>query len=188
MFRKKLNLSWQAGLLFLFVWLIGASFLLEFWPFIRSEGEWEPIAHTQYGFAVDYPAKWVAKKFGELGSRGLVEEKLQIYPSLLGDTFIHFYYRTSTDSTLNEVANWGDRRLNRFRDDEDFEEYPIEEDQLRGHLIWRKRYRTEKIIFEDVYIARSTDQIIITLQSSPSNFDNDYDEFEAIVSSFRPLD
>lgn len=42
-------------------------------------------------------------------------------------------------------------------------------------------------MFEDVYIARNSDMIIITLQSNTLEFDSYLDDFNRIVSSFEPL-
>jgi hypothetical protein len=188
MIRKNINLSFRGAIIFLIVWLLAASLLSDFWPFIRSEGEWATISHTEYGLAIDYPTKWVAKKSGEFGYKGATEEKLRVYPSFLSDTYIYFYYKTSSDPTLDRVVDWGDSMMNRFRDNIGFEESPLEEGLLRGQPIVRRRYKFENFMFEDVHIVRPNDMIIITMQSSITDFDKDYDEFEAIVASFRPLD
>lgn len=43
-------------------------------------------------------------------------------------------------------------------------------------------------MFEDVYIARSSDMIIITLQSGASEFESYLDDFNRVVASSGPLE
>lgn len=43
-------------------------------------------------------------------------------------------------------------------------------------------------MYEDIYIARTNDIIIITLQANESDFESYLEDFNAIVASFRPLE
>ena len=187
MFSKTISLSPRAAFLFFIFWLLLMSLLFDLWPVILAKEDWATITHSQYGFVVDYPTKWVAKTYGEHGYHGIENQKLRIYPPL-GDTYITFRYTFSSEPSLESAAMRGSFNLDRFRDVEAFAESSLQEDAIRGIPILRRKYRVENLMFEDVYIARSEDIIIITMQSSVSNFDKDYDEFEAIVDSFRPLD
>jgi predicted site-specific integrase-resolvase len=41
---------------------------------------------------------------------------------------------------------------------------------------------------EDVYVAQANDMIIITLQAEADEFDEYVEDFEAILTSFRPVE
>jgi hypothetical protein len=191
---KAIRVSWRAIILFVLVWFIGASILLDFWPFIRSEGKWKTVTNTQYGFSVDYPTKWVARTYDEHGFKGEDEVKLRIYRSLLGVFEIAIRYQEASEPTLAEVVAWGDARITSInrnlvgRGEISYEEVTLWEDIIRGHTVARRVYKREGVMKEDVYIARTNDMIIITLQSEERDFDNYLEDFEAIVVSFKPLD
>ena len=61
------------------------------------------------------------------------------------------------------------------------------EETMQGTSILRRRYGNERHLFEDVYIARDSDMIIITLQATGSEFDLYTEDFNRVVASFDPI-
>lgn len=193
--RKQVRVSWRTILIFLLVWFIGASILLDFWPIVRSEGDWKTITNVEYGFSVDYPTKWKARTYGEHGFKGGDEIKLRIYRSLTGIFVITVQYLEMPNSTVEDAVNWGNSRINDSIDNlraqgkqPNYENMGLEERIINGHTAMRQRYRLGNAMYEDVYIARTNDIIIITLQAGETEFDGYLEDFDAIVASFRPLE
>ena len=95
---------------------------------------------------------------------------------------------------MEDVANWGNQRIkeiNEYRLEQDkpvLEELFLKEDIVREQPILRRRYGQSDYTNEDVYIARSNDMIIITLQAPTESFESFLDDFNVIVVSFRPLE
>lgn len=190
----RIKVSWKMAVLFVFIWFIAASILLDFWPIVRTEGEWQTITNSEYGFSVDYPTKWNARIYGENGFKGGKEIKLRIYRSAVGIFGISVRYQAFNNPNLEDVANWGNRRIeeiNEYRLKHDkplMEEVFLKEDIIREQAILRRRYAQSDYSIEDVYIARSDDMIIITLQAPTDSFESYLDDFNSIVASFRPLE
>jgi len=67
------------------------------------------------------------------------------------------------------------------------QEIDFGEETMRGTSILRRRYGNERYLFEDVYIARDSDMIIITLQATASEFDRYTEDFNRVVASFDPI-
>jgi hypothetical protein len=76
----------------------------------------------------------------------------------------------------------------RGRGESPLTEIGLWEDKIEGELISRRRYGNERIMFEDVYLARNSDMIIITLQSGAAEFESYLDDFNRIVDSFEPVE
>ncbi|MBE2202604.1 MAG: hypothetical protein IAE79_28590 [Anaerolinea sp.] len=193
--RKTVYVSWRVAILFVLVWLVGASFLLGFWPFVRNEGEVKTVTNSQYGFSVDYPAKWVTQVYGESGYKGDEEIKLIIHRSLLGTFNIKIRYQPVTKPSLDDVVDWGTARIHRIvynhitrGTEPGYEEVSLREINLRGETAIERIYMVGNVMSKDVYIARDRDMIIITFQAEKEEFNNYLEDFEAIVASFRPLD
>lgn len=190
--RKKI--SWKAAILFILVWFVAASILLDIWPIVRTEGEWRTITNSEYGFSVDYPTKWKARIYGEDGFKGGKEIKLRIYRSFIGIFLISVRYKSFSNPDLEDVANWGDQRIKEInenlskRGEPVLEEMFLKDEIVRGQPVLRRRYGQRDYTNEDVYIARSNDMIIITLQAPTNSFESFLDDFNAIVASFRPLE
>lgn len=192
--RRQIQVSWRTILLFLLVWFLGASILLDFWPIVRSEGQWNTITNTTYGFSVDYPTKWKARIYGEHGFKGADEVKLRIYRSLTGTFVITVNHLEMPNPTVEDAVNWGKSRIRdsaqNLRGQEgtpNYENLGLEEMIFNGHTTLKQRYKLGSVLYEDVYIARTNDIIIITLQADESEFNSYLDDFEAILTSFRPL-
>lgn len=193
--RKQVRVSRRSILLFLLVWFLGTSILLDFWPIVLSEGEWKTITNVEYGFSVDYPTKWNARTYGEHGFKGGDEIKLRIYRSLTGIFVITVQYLEMPNPTLEDAVNWGNSRINdsivNLRSQgklPNYENIRLEEIIIDGHTAMRRRYRLGSAMYEDVYIARTNDIIIITLQAGDTEFDGYLEDFNAIVANFRPLE
>jgi len=193
--RRQINISWRAAFLFVLVWFISATILLDVWPIVRSEGEWETITNAQYGFSVDYPTKWNARTYGEHGFKGGDEIKLRIYRSLRGVFVITAKYLAMPNPTLNDVAVWGKSEIDNSIANiisqgkkSNFALMMSEETVVNGHPVIRMRYRLGSAMYESVYIARSNDMIILTLQANETEFEQYLEDFDAIVISFRPLE
>jgi hypothetical protein len=193
--RQKVVVSFSIALLFLALWSVIMIVLLQL-PLNRSQSktEWKTITNAQYNFSVDYPTKWVAKTYDEHGARGAKAIKLDIYHSFLGYFKISVYYQSASNPTLEDVALWGEARINRGsrsledRGEKPFEKLTLQEDTVNGQEVLRRIYQGGGTKNEDVYIARVNDMIIIRLQSEEENFDTYLEDFERIVQSFRPLE
>lgn len=193
--RKKIWVSWPVIFIFVLMWFIAASILLDFWPLVRSEGEWKTITNTQYGFSVDYPTKWTARVYDEHGFKGEDEVKLLIYRSSVGIFEISIEHQAMPDPTLEDVISWSQAQINNSVDTlnslgklSNYALITSEEENIRGHNVLRQRYTLAGAMFESVYIARTNDMIIITLQADESEFDSYLEDFDAIVASFRPFE
>ena len=194
--HRKVRISWRTAILFVLVWFLGATILLDLWPLVRNKGEWKTITNTQYGFSVDYPTKWIARTYGEHGFKGGDEIKLRIYRSALGDFLIRIDYMVMPTPTLDDTVAWGQSKIdssiaNIIEQDREpnFTLINLEEMAVNGHPVVRKRYKIrDGIMYESVYIARASDMIIITLQANELDFDSYLEDFDAIVASFRPLE
>ncbi len=181
--RKQIHVSWPVAFLFVLVWFIAATFLLDIWPIVRSEGEWETITNAEYGFSVDYPTKWKARTYGEHGYKGRDEVKLR---SLQGFFAIRVEYQEMTNPTLQDAVAWGESQINKSN----YVLIQEGEEVLNGHPVVRQRYiySLGSAMYEKVYVARANDVILIQLQANEAEFDSYLEDFDAIVASFRPLE
>lgn len=192
--KRYFSVSWRVAVIFLIVWFIVASILLNLWPIVRTEGGWATISNLQYGFTVDYPTIWKAEIYDDYGYRGVNEIKLHIYRSLVGDVFITVRYQKRINPSLADVQEWrnilmihANRNLSN-QGKPTFQEIESHEDILNGQSVIRRKYGNGETLLEDIYIARSNDMIIITLAAEENEFNNYSEDFEAIVASFRPLE
>lgn len=190
--RKRTSL--KIAFLFVLIWFLAASILLDWWPLIRPSNEWETITNLEYGFSVEYPTKWKAATYGEHGFKGGDDIKLRIYRSAFGAFVISVRYRAANNPSLEDVVTWGDRRIAEINGNylqrgqtgcEILDEWS---DVIREQEVIRRRYDCGDTSKEDVYIARTNDLIIIILQTDKGELDSYIEDFEAIVASFRPID
>ena len=91
------------SVLFLCTWAFWMAALLEL-PISRDSTGWKTVTHEEYGFPLDYPAKWLAKTHGEHGYKGFDPLKLRIYESNLGGFRIYVLYQSAKNPTLDEVT------------------------------------------------------------------------------------
>lgn len=194
MFRKSFHVSWPVVLVFTVLWLILMLVLLRPRPPIPpDEVVWTRVVNDEYDFSVEYPSKWVAETFGENGSRGATDIKLEIYQTLFGNFRVYIFQRKSPRPDLQDVSRWGETMISeantrlRGRGEPTYKEINLWEDSLQGQTILRRRYGNERFMFEDVYIARHSDMIIITLQSETAEFESYLDDFNRVVASFEPV-
>ncbi len=192
---KQTRFSWGKVLLFVFVWFIAYSFLSGFWPIVRSDGEWKTITNLQYGFSIDYPTKWNAQIYDESGFKGEDDVKLRIYRSFRDIFEISVEYKSASEPTLKEVIEWGKSQiddsiasLNSRGIEPNYSLIYSEETVISGHTVVRERYRLGEAMYENIYLARKNDMIIITLQTKETEFDSYLEDFNVIAASFRPLE
>lgn len=195
MFRKTFHVSWLVVLVFTALWLILILILLRpRSPIPPDEVVWTRVVNDEYDFSVEYPSKWVAETFGENGSRGATDIKLEIYQTQFGNFRVYIFQRKSPRPYLQDVSRWGETMISeantrlRGRGEPTYKEINLWEDSLQGQPILRRRYGNERFLFEDVYIARHSDMIIITLQSETAEFESYLDDFNRIVASFEPVE
>ena len=191
----KLKLSWQGYVVFLGIWLLGASYFLGFWNYLNPPGEWKTVTNELYQFSVDYPTKWSAETYDEHGYKGGDEIKLQIYRAWMDYNYfvITIRQKEASSPTMDDVVKWGGERIKRInrntsRTDEMYRETRFVPDYIGETRVIMRRYGNEEMMNEDVYIARDNDMIVIMLQAKTDVFDQYLEDFYRIVESFRTLD
>lgn len=177
------------------IWFV-VAIIFDLWPFhqVPNQIVWKTASHSEYGFSVDYPTRWISRTYGEHGYRGQDEAKLLIDDRSPQNIFaITIFYFEKSDPSLEDVVFWGDLRIessNRNftrRGEDNYEVIDEWNDSINGEPITRRKYGNTSIVKEDVYLARDNDMIIITFQATPTDFQLYKDDFDRIISSFRPL-
>lgn len=194
MARKTLYISWTAAIVFVLLWLFVIAILYGA-RFPRApEGEFRTVTNEQFNFSVIYPARWRAHTYDEAGFRGQRDLRLRIFQSQFGSFAITVSQKASDSPTVEAVAAWGMERINETNESlqglgtSKFEAQPQIEDKIAERRVLRRKYSNGQSVFEEVYIARATDMIIITLNTDASLYESLVDEFNQIVESFRPLE
>lgn len=183
------RIPWKNLLIFVTVWLLLASIALGYWPLFRKEGEIATITHDLYRFSIEYPTKWKISQYGENGSRGNVDLKLEISKNTLNNFRIFIYQTNASDAILQDVHSWRMQSISRLNPEEfKYSQISYDQDEIRGHPVIRHIYTINDIKCEEVYIVRSQDMVSIRLQAQIGDFDSYLEEFDAIVASFRPLE
>ena len=190
--KKHYDVPLPVALIFLLVWFLGFVFVTDVWRLALPNGDPDTITNSEYGFSVEYPSNWSAQVYGEHGLKGADHIKLGITRSPIFDSFaIVVNYQSAIEPALEDVVAWGNDLNSRFRSTrdsiEEYEEFGLQKETLNEQPIARLRYRSREMMYEDVYIDRDNDMIIITIQAPQEDFENYLEEFEAIVASFRPL-
>lgn len=194
MARKTVHVSWPVVLAFTVLWLVVMALL--YGPrFPRASGsEFRSVRSEQFGFSVIYPAKWRAHTYGEEGFRGQTEVKLRIFERQFGSFEITISRQAAPQPTVQDVAAWGAERIDRTNErlqgssTPQFEAYALTEGETAGQQVLRRRYSNNRTEVEEIYIARTNDMIIITLDSDASAYESLLDEFNQIAESFRPIE
>ena len=180
---------------FTLVFLLVLSIMFYFLAFPKAPGNpsgFSEITNSHYGFTIDYPSNWTAKVYGESGYRGAKDIKLRIYSSETGVFRIAIYARRIPGQDVSDVASWGESRINQINQKAflNREEPVIEvqkiDDVINGMNVIRRVYGDSKITYEDVYIAREQDLIIIQLRAPSVSFDEYQSDFIKIIESFNP--
>lgn len=148
--------------------------------------------HDQYHFSVEYPSKWAASVHGESGHRGADEIKLYIHRTYLENFSVRVYRIEAENPSVQEVAKWGENRINRINRNEERSEFILREIKFSDHMVngnkaLVRRYGNEGRMYEDVYIARPNDMIVIQLYTESDDYTRYIGDFYRIVESFRPL-
>lgn len=198
--KRYIRLLVYVSLIYITIVLTASSFFNWYiWPLKSPElsEQWKTITHPQYGFSVDYPTKWTAQIFGKYGYRGTNDLKLSIYRNtFLGlDMFeIEIWYHPAESPTLDDVVKWGDiqiaqkNRNLRERGNEQYKEIKMWTSSIDDNSIIQRRFGNSAITYEDTYIAREHDMIIIRYQNETDRFENVLTDVERVIQSFRPLE
>jgi hypothetical protein len=194
MVRKTVYISRPAALAFVLFWILLLALIYGFRFSRADKGEFRSVTNEQFNFSVTYPARWRAHIYDEAGFRGQRELRLRIFQSQFGSFAITVSQQASARPTVEDVAAWGIERINETNESlqgsgtPKFDAQTLLEDKIAGHRVLRRKYSNGQSIFEEVYIARDTDMIIITLNSSFGQYEGMVNEFNQIVESFRPLE
>ncbi len=161
----------------------------------KPTGKWITVSHPLYGFSLTYPDKWYPRLYNENGYRGNHELKLELHERYnygFGGIFVE---RVEAESpTLEDATVWDAQRLAKLgrqaknRGESGYRNSTLEEDQIKGTPLLRRRYELRDWQFEAVYIARANDFIIITLATKPDYYDKFKEDFDRVVESFEPLE
>lgn len=194
MARKTFYITWPTALVFVVLWLFVIAVLYGVRLSRSSEGELRSVTNEQFNFTVTYPARWRAYTYDEAGFRGQRELRLRIFQSQFGSFAITVSQKAFDNPAVEDVAAWGMERIGETNESlqgsrtPKFDAQPLIEAELAGHRVLRRKYSNGQSVFEEVYIARAADMIIITLNSTASMYESVVDEFNLIVESFRPLE
>lgn len=145
------------------------------------------------GFAIDYPSTWKDERFSN-GYRGdgeivaIFYSRLQLFP------VVEIAYQEGESPTLEEVSEWGERRIKALNSDSDdlYELSDIVEIDYDEMNMWMREYTMDletssPVKKKDMYIARENDAIIITFMDELQNYDASVNQFDHMVSTFRTL-
>jgi hypothetical protein len=193
MIRLKINAPWWLSAI-----IFGSGFLVllilsGIWRYLYTPEGWKTLMHDQYYFSIEYPGKWTATKYGESGYRGANEIKLYIYRTHFENFSIRIIQIDSENPTLEEVAGWGENRINQLNLNEDQPERILKVQNLRDYIVEGnkalvRRYGNIGRTYEEVYIARPNDMIIIQLSAEADDIEQFLADFYRIVDSFQTLE
>lgn len=162
--------------------------------------EWQTVTHKQYNFSIEYPTRWELGIYGENGYKGDKSEKLHLFTDNIGGSSFRIDYQAHSSPTLQDVLHWSTLQINRVNkrliDNQEEECTPIalQEDFIGNKPIIRHFYTcpslisSDTILFEEIYIARTNDMIILTVATEVSIYDENTETFNRIINSFAPLD
>ena len=165
----------------------------------QIDNDWNIVNHEAFDFSIEYPNNLLMFLGNEFGYKGddYVRFIVSTYRSQIPrNLIITVETRTAENPSLNDVIDWGDEDLDAIKSDlvrvnnSGFEEIFLVEDQIDNALIYRRRYayRQSGLLFEEVYLARENDMVIMTLSVDEQYFDYSLKIFDQMVDSFKPLD
>lgn len=174
--------------LFLLVWVIllltATDFLLNLH---LPKGEWLTATHSRYNFSIQYPDKWSIHKYGERGYKNAPEIKLIVDGNIRGFNGILVKVIEDDTPTLEKAANWGDAWLKKISPTGTYREISFTEDSIGEQPALRRVSVIGERVFEDTYIVRENDFVIITLQTGQTYYDQFAEDYNHIVHSFTTL-
>lgn len=178
-------------IVFLVIWLIWGAILSDFNPTGYISGEWKTVTHPDYGFSLEYPAKWVIQLYGEEGYRAEADMKVRIMGMGSGFNGIVIYQKYAQNPTVGQTILWQEKLLraagDRLSKEGGYVSLSLDEEIVNGVTIFRRTYTMGDNKCQEIYIARANDMITITLQSNEAYFEGYLEDFNRIVSSFTPL-
>lgn len=166
--------------------------------------EWVTVEHEQYNFSIDYPSKWIVELYGDLGRKGVDDEKLVIqrqdsifgHPSSPSTFIVIIERRPFNNPILEDALNWEnekyDRDLSRggLHNMPGYEEFLFQEEEVAGYSAFRRRFTLfgfEGLTMEEIYFPREHDMIAIRLRVDEEYFNDFYPDFQRIVDSFKTI-
>lgn len=163
-----------------------------------SEDGWRKVNHEQFDFSIEYPSSLSMILGNEKGYKGARHIRFSAYTeSWQTPQNLSFTVETQPAETpaLEDVVAWSDEDLDEIRTDPvrainfGFEEISLLESQVGDLPVYRRRYayRQSGLLFEEVYIARENDMVVITFRVEEEYFDEYLQVFNQMVDSFKPL-
>ncbi|MCB0033516.1 MAG: hypothetical protein KDE51_05845 [Anaerolineales bacterium] len=166
--------------------------------------QWVTVKHEQYNFSIDYPTKWVVNLYGEVGYKGVDEQKLIIgpqrptfgLPSPSSTFSIIVRQRPFDNPSLQDALKWGNETIDQnplqegLQTKPGYKEFLFQEEEIAGYNAIRQRYTYSYLggmIIEELYIPRENDMIIISLGVQEEYFNSFYPDFQRIVNSFKTI-
>lgn len=164
----------------------------------NNVGEWQIAENQDFGFSIEYPTRLYMFLADEYGYRGRQDVRfIAIAPSTRPPMHltITVEIRPLANSTLNNVIEWGNEDLDSIKADPvkllnaGLEEIFLKEDFVGNTKVFRRRYafRKSELMYEEVYISRRDDMVIISMRVSEADFEESLEVFNRMVESFKPL-
>ena len=192
----KKRVSNRTAAIFGIGWLILMYALYDVRPLAFITNSWKTTTHINFNFSIEHPRRWVAHKYGESGFRSKDDVVIRLSSDMeTAFNSVWIQHRWAENPTLDDAVNWGEDYLQSIRQNAyrsgntlAYEEFDYWEDNIHGVPISRRVYQLGSLVNEDVYIARSNDMIIITIETSQDQYENHKPEFDRLVESFSPLE
>ena len=189
----KKRLSNRAAAIVGIGWLILMYALYDVRPLAFLTNSWKTTTHSKFNFSIEHPRRWVEHRYGELGYKSNDDVVLRLASDMkTAFNSVYIQHKWADNPTLDDVANWGKfyigKRMQRAARSFDYEELELFSDDIQGVPILRRVYRYGPMVNEDVYIVRSNDMLIITIETSQAQYENYKPEFDRLVESFSPLE
>lgn len=160
--------------------------------------DWVLINHVNFNYSIEYPSNLRMNLGNEFGYKGghyirfIASTKSFQHPKNL---IITVETRTAENPTLEDVIDWSNEDLDAIKSNpvrvinSGFEELFLVEGQIGDIPIYRRRYAYQKsdLLYEEVYLAREDDMVILTLSVDKEYFDEYLIIFNQMVDSFKPL-
>ncbi|MEM7118340.1 MAG: hypothetical protein AAF614_38280 [Chloroflexota bacterium] len=167
--------------------------------FTQENDGWDSVTHEAFNFSIEYPDNLYTQLGNEFGYRGRKNTRFIVFTTGAQrprNLIITVETRSAESPTLNDVINWGNEDLDEIKSDpvmtinRGFEEIFLVEEQINNVTVCRRRYafRRSSLLYEEVYIARANDMVILTLEVDEDYLDNNLIIFNRMVDSFEPLD
>lgn len=164
----------------------------------QEDDGWDLVNHEAFNFSIEYPNNLYMQLGNEFGYRGRKNTRFIVFTTGAQrprNLIITVETQSAESPTLNDVINWGNEDLDEIKSDpamkinRGFEEIFLVEEQINNVPVYRRRYafRRSGLLYEEVYIARGNDMVILKLEVDEDYLDNNLIIFNRMVNSFEPL-